>query len=56
MRKHVIVCDDVNVNLLNTSHPQTILLSEYITNRDVLQPIVSPLPRSLTYFLCLLER
>ena len=42
MRKHVVVCGDVNVNLLNTSHAQTIFLSEYIATRDLLQPIVSP--------------
>ena len=42
LRKQVIVCGDLHVNLLDRSHPQAILLHNFVVIRDLLQPIVAP--------------
>ena len=42
LRKQVIVCGDLNVNLLDCSHPQAILLRDYVATRNLLQPIITP--------------
>ena len=42
LRDHVVVCGDLNINLLDSDHPQSILLSEFIKSRNLLQPIASP--------------
>ena len=42
LRKLVIVCGDLNVNLLDCSHPKAILLHNFVVTRDPLQPIVTP--------------
>ena len=33
---------DLNVDLLDRSHPQAILLHNFVVTRDLLQPIVAP--------------
>ena len=42
LRDHVVVCGDLSVNLLDPNHPHTVLLSDFIKSRNLLQPIASP--------------
>ena len=42
LRKQVIVRGDLNVNLLDSSHPRAILLRDFVDTRDLLQPIMIP--------------
>ena len=42
LQDHVVVYGDLNINLLDPDHPQSILLSEFIKSRNLLQPIASP--------------
>lgn len=35
-REHVVVCGDVNANLLDSSDPQSMLLTDFTTLHDLL--------------------
>ena len=41
-RKQIVVCGDLNVNMLSPEHPQTCAMSEYIITCDLHQPIEIP--------------
>ena len=41
-RKQIVVCGDLNVNMLSPEHPHTRAMSEYITTCDLHQPIEIP--------------
>ena len=42
LRDHVVDCGDLNVNFLGPNHPQSILLSDFINTRNLLDPLGLP--------------